>query len=92
MVKMKDVAKLANVSTATVSRVLTNANTVSETTKQRVLESIEKLNYQPNIIARSFRKMEQKQYLSLYQILQIRFFQGYFAELNLLLRKKVIKF
>ncbi len=76
MVKMKDVAKLANVSTATVSRVLTNANTVSETTKQRVLESIEKLNYQPNIIARSFRKMETKTILVIVPDITNPFFSG----------------
>jgi LacI family repressor for deo operon, udp, cdd, tsx, nupC, and nupG len=60
MVKMSDVAKLANVSTATVSRVISNPGSVKEGTRKKVLETIEQLNYQPNILARYFRKMETK--------------------------------
>ena len=56
MVKMIDVAKLANVSTATVSRVLRNPESVKEKTRRKVLESIEQLNYQPNVLARHFRR------------------------------------
>jgi LacI family transcriptional regulator, repressor for deo operon, udp, cdd, tsx, nupC, and nupG len=58
MVRIKDVAKLANVSTATVSRVLRNADNVTEETRKRVLEAIEKLNYQPNVLGRYLRRME----------------------------------
>lgn len=56
MVKMIDVAKLANVSTATVSRVLRNPESVKETTREKVLRSIAQLNYQPNALARHFRR------------------------------------
>ncbi|WP_306462119.1 LacI family DNA-binding transcriptional regulator [Jeotgalibacillus sp. S-D1] len=56
MVKMIDVAKLANVSTATVSRVLRNPDSVKKKTRDKVLESIEQLNYQPNVLARHFRR------------------------------------
>lgn len=58
MASIKDVAKRANVSTATVSRVLRNAGNVTEETKQRVLEAIEALNYQPNVLGRYLRRME----------------------------------
>jgi LacI family transcriptional regulator, repressor for deo operon, udp, cdd, tsx, nupC, and nupG len=58
MASIKDVAKLANVSTATVSRVLRNAGNVTEETKRRVLEAIEALNYQPNVLGRYLRRME----------------------------------
>ncbi|GAD14375.1 transcriptional regulator [Geobacillus kaustophilus GBlys] len=51
-------AKRANVSTATVSRVLRNAGNVTEETRQRVLEAIEALNYQPNVLGRYLRRME----------------------------------
>lgn len=51
-VKIKDVAKLAKVSTATVSRVLNNSGYVSPKTKERVLKAIEELEYQPTKIAR----------------------------------------
>ena len=57
MAKLSDVAKLANVSTATVSRVLTNAENVTEKTRRKVLDAIEELNYHPNILGRQLRKM-----------------------------------
>ncbi|MDP5273651.1 LacI family DNA-binding transcriptional regulator [Chengkuizengella axinellae] len=60
MTKMSDVAKLAKVSTATVSRVLQKPDTVKEETKKKVLEAIKKLDYQPNILARNFRRLETK--------------------------------
>ncbi|MCL6443016.1 MAG: LacI family transcriptional regulator [Alicyclobacillus sp.] len=58
MTRISDVAKLAGVSTATVSRVLSNAVRVSPDTRRRVLEAIEALDYQPNISARNLRKLE----------------------------------
>ena len=48
-----DVAKLAGVSTATVSNVLNNSDKVKEETRDRVLDAMSRLNYQPNMIARS---------------------------------------
>ncbi len=50
---LRDVAKLANVSTKTVSRVVNNQGEISETTRQRVQAAIERLGYHPNILARS---------------------------------------
>jgi DNA-binding LacI/PurR family transcriptional regulator len=44
---MQEIADLAGVSTATVSRVLHNTDRVSEDTRRRVEEAIEKLGYQP---------------------------------------------
>ncbi|WP_025689224.1 LacI family DNA-binding transcriptional regulator [Paenibacillus zanthoxyli] len=49
---IKDVAKKANVSIATVSRVLNNLGGYSDKTKQKVNEVIRELGYQPNAIAR----------------------------------------
>ena len=48
-----DVAKLAGVSTATVSNVINNAHMVKDETAERVWDAIEKLNYRPNMVARS---------------------------------------
>ena len=55
MTTIKDISKAVNVSTATVSHVINNSRYVSEETRQRVLEAIEKLNYQPSAVARGLR-------------------------------------
>jgi DNA-binding LacI/PurR family transcriptional regulator len=49
---VRDVARQANVSTATVSRVLNNSPAVRAGTRLRVLEAMEALNFQPNLTAR----------------------------------------
>lgn len=51
-----DVAREANVSLATVSRVINGSSVVKEATKNRVLEVIEKLDFKPNEIARGLAK------------------------------------
>jgi len=55
MTSIKDVAKAAGVSTATVSRVLANNAPIRPETRERVLEAIAALDYRPNLIARSLR-------------------------------------
>jgi len=55
MATMKEVAKLAEVSVATVSRVLNNKPNVSPELRSRVLQAVEKLNYKRNRVARSLR-------------------------------------
>jgi LacI family transcriptional regulator len=55
-VTVRDVAKLAAVSPATVSKVLNAKGYVSEESKARVLDAIEKLGFRPNTIARSLKK------------------------------------
>jgi LacI family transcriptional regulator len=48
-----DIAKLAGVSRSTVSRVINNDPRVSDRTRQRVLEVIERENFRPNLAARA---------------------------------------
>jgi LacI family transcriptional regulator len=50
-----DVAKKARVSKTTVSRVINNQGPVKEETRDRILEVMKALNYQPNYIARGMR-------------------------------------
>ncbi|MVZ61915.1 LacI family DNA-binding transcriptional regulator [Sphingobacterium humi] len=50
---IKDIAKLAGVSIATVDRVLNNRKDVSDSTREKVLAIIKENNYQPNLFARS---------------------------------------
>ncbi|WML42831.1 LacI family DNA-binding transcriptional regulator [Neobacillus sp. PS3-40] len=53
VVTIKDVAKEANVAPSTVSRVIADNPRISEKTKRRVKEVMEKLGYYPNLQARS---------------------------------------
>lgn len=53
MANIRDVAKEANLSVATVSRYLNQKGYVSETSKNRIELAIETLNYTPNAVARS---------------------------------------
>ena len=48
-----DISQKANVSIATVSRVLNGSDKVSEKTRQKVLNIIEEFGYTPNVFARS---------------------------------------
>ncbi len=50
---LKDVARLAGVSVATVSRVVNGYKAVADDTRERVEDAIRKLDYNPNSIARS---------------------------------------
>lgn len=52
----KDVAKLAGVSEATVSRVFNNIGPLREETKEKVLQAAEQLGYHPNALAQSFAR------------------------------------
>ena len=50
---IKEMAKLAGVSCATISRVLNDSGYVKEDTRKKVMEIIREYNYTPNMIARS---------------------------------------
>lgn len=56
MATIKDVAKVAEVTVTTVSRVLNNRGYISEATRNKVYEAMRELNYQPNEVARSLLK------------------------------------
>ncbi len=52
---IQDVARLAGVSSATVSRVLSGKPHVRDNVKKRVLNAVKELNYRPSRVARSLR-------------------------------------
>ncbi len=54
-VTIKDIAKESGVSTATVSRVLSNRGYASDEIKENVLAVAKRLNYRPNGIAKSLK-------------------------------------
>ena len=51
MVSIRDVAREAGVAISTVSKVLNNYPNVSEATKKKVMEAVERLNFVPNQVA-----------------------------------------
>ncbi|WP_024559892.1 ribose operon transcriptional repressor RbsR [Franconibacter pulveris 601] len=55
MATMKDVARLAGVSTSTVSHVINNDRFVSEAIREKVEVAIQSLNYAPSALARSLK-------------------------------------
>ncbi len=54
-ITIKDVAREANLSISTVSRVVNNEKFVSPDSKEKVEEAIKKLNYHPELTARNLR-------------------------------------
>ena len=53
MASIREVAKLAGVSPATVSRVMNGTANVDDEKKQRVLQAIEETGFKPNELARA---------------------------------------
>lgn len=60
MATMKDIARLAKVSTSTVSHVINNSRFVSEEIREKVLRVVKELNYTPSALARSLKVNETK--------------------------------
>ena len=60
MASIKDVAKAAGVSVATVSRVINNSGVVTNETQKAVLDAVDKLGYKPNLFGKSLRGRETK--------------------------------
>ena len=56
MASIREVAKIAGVSPATVSRVMNGTANVDEEKKQRVLEAIQETGFKPNELARALFK------------------------------------
>lgn len=64
-ITIKDVAKAANVSVATVSRVLNKHSNVSDETVEKVNRVMDRLGYSPNTLGRDLRKSETKRILAI---------------------------
>ena len=60
MATIYDVARLAGVSTTTVSHVLNGTHHVNADTKGRVLSAVDQLRYQPSSVARAMVRQETK--------------------------------
>lgn len=71
-----DVAREANVSMATVSRVVNGNQNVKPATRQKVLAVIERLDYRPNAVARGLASKKQKRSALSFPIFQMYFMQS----------------
>lgn len=60
MMTIKDVARLAGVSVATVSRVINESGYVNVDTRKKVEAAVKQMNYTPNEVARSLYKRKSK--------------------------------
>ncbi len=74
MATIKDVAKEAGVSVATVSRVLNRDRAVTAKTAAKVKAAIKKLDYSPNMLGNSLRKSQTKNILVLVPTLSNQFY------------------
>ena len=59
-ITIKDIAKLAGVSPGTVDRVIHNRGKVSADKKARINEVLDRLDYQPNVIAKTLKNNKRK--------------------------------
>lgn len=73
---IKDVARYAGVSVATVSRVLNGSDNVKETTRKIVNEAIQNLDYEPNYLGRNLRKSETNTILAIVPSIEHTYYSG----------------
>jgi LacI family fructose operon transcriptional repressor len=76
MASIKDVARAAGVSTATVSRVLANKAFIRPETRERVLRAVAELKYRPNLLARSLRSQRRARIGLVFSDIRNPFFAG----------------
>lgn len=60
MATMKDIARIAQVSTSTVSHVINNTGYVSDAMRERIMKVVKELNYRPSALARSLKIKQTK--------------------------------
>lgn len=67
-ITIKDIAREAGVSTATVSYIINDRKdqSISEETRNKVLQVINLFNYKPNVIAKSLRSFNDVKYIAIY--------------------------
>jgi len=80
--KIRDVAKAAGVSTATVSRALSNPELLTERTRNAVFEAVRKTGYRVNQAARNLRKQQSGAVLVLVPDLSNPFFSTILSGIN----------
>ncbi len=74
MVKLKDIAQRAGVSTSTVSNVLNGKSNVSEEKKQMILALCEEMDYEPNIAGKTLKSGSNKTILFIFSDFDRQFY------------------
>jgi len=67
MATLKEIAQLCNVSPSTVSNILNGKTNVSDQTRQKVMNTITKLEYQPNFFCTEYAEAKQPYYCYYYR-------------------------
>lgn len=88
MSNIRDVARLAGVSVATVSRALSNPEKVSAESLDKVHTAIASVGYRPNMLARNFRSARAYTVVVLVPDIANRFIPCLFALSKIALNKK----
>lgn len=84
--RVRDIARMANVSTATVSRALSRPDLVSKTTREAVLKAVAEAGYTVNVAARNLRRRRTGSVLALVPNLANPFFSNIIGGINSVLR------
>src|SRR5690554_6797090 len=88
MISIKDVAKLAGVSVATVSRTLAKPEKVAEPTRERVLAAVQKSGYVTNVLASNFRRRRSQTIVVLVPDIANLYYFRIVQEIELVARRK----
>lgn len=91
MATVKDIAKIAGVSTATVSRALANPDKVTASTKLKVEKAAQSLGYSPNGLARSLRTQQTRTIVVVLPDIGNHFFTDIIKGIELIAHKKGYK-
>ena len=84
---IKDIARICNVSTSTVSRAINGESGINKETKNRILSVIEEYNFIPNSSARDLKKLDSNTIALVIKGIYNPFFQGMFAMFERELKK-----
>jgi len=88
MSNIREVARVAGVSVATVSRALSHPDKVSDASRKKVEDAIEKVNYRPNMLARNFRSARSYSLVVLVPDISNPFFSQVIRSVELQAQKK----
>lgn len=85
---IKDIARKAEVSVATVSRCLNDSGYVEEATRQKILRAVEELDYRPNRLAQGLKKKPTRNIVLMVPDIQNPFYSSMAVTAQQMLMKK----